>query len=129
MQIEVKGRNLQVTEDVREMCERRFAKVSKQVSDLAVLQIELSEERNPANPISQVAEATLHLKGVTIRAREASRGASASISHAIAASNRISPVRGKYVAPTVCSNCMPPYAIATATIAAPSASSPLSTSR
>ena len=73
MQIEVKGRNLQVTEDVREMCERRFAKVAKQVSDLAVLQIELIEERNPANPISQVAEATLHLKGVTLRAREASR--------------------------------------------------------
>lgn len=73
MRIEVKGRNLQVTEDLREMCERRFEKVSKQVSDLAVLQIELIEERNPANPISQVAEATLHLKGVTIRAREASR--------------------------------------------------------
>jgi putative sigma-54 modulation protein len=73
MRIEIKGRNLQVTEDVREMCQRRFAKVSKQVSELAVLEIELSEERNPANPISQVAEATLHLKGVTIRAREASR--------------------------------------------------------
>ena len=73
MRIEVKGRNLQVTEDLREMCERRFDKVSRQVSDLAVLEIELTEERNPANPISQVAEATLHLKGVTIRAREASR--------------------------------------------------------
>ena len=79
MRIEIKGRNLQVTEDVREMCQRRFAKVSKQVSELAVLEIELSEERNPANPISQVAEATLHLKGVTIRAREASRD----LSHAV----------------------------------------------
>ena len=35
--------------------------------------MELCEERNPANPDSQVAEATLHLKGVTLRAREASR--------------------------------------------------------
>lgn len=73
MRIEVKGRNLTVTDDLREMCTRRFEKVSKQVSDLAVLEIELIEERNPANPISQVAEATLHLKGATIRAREASR--------------------------------------------------------
>jgi putative sigma-54 modulation protein len=73
MQIEVKGRNLAVTEEFREMVERRFEKVARQVSDLAVLQIELCEERNPANPISQVAEATLHLKGVTLRARDASR--------------------------------------------------------
>ena len=73
MRIEVKGRNLTVTEDLRESCQRRFEKVGKQVSDLAVLQIELGEERNPANPHSQVAEATLHLKGVVLRARESAR--------------------------------------------------------
>jgi putative sigma-54 modulation protein len=73
MQIEVKGRNLPVTDELREVVLRRFEKVSKQVSELAVLEVELFEERNPANPDSQVAEATLHLKGVTLRAREASR--------------------------------------------------------
>jgi putative sigma-54 modulation protein len=73
MQIEVKGRNVTVTDELRELVQRRFDKVSRQVSDLAVLQIELTEERNPANPICCVAEATLHLKGVTLRAREASR--------------------------------------------------------
>jgi putative sigma-54 modulation protein len=73
MQIEVKGRNVTVTDELRELVQRRFDKVSRQVSDLAVLQVELSEERNPANPICHVAEATLHLKGVTLRAREASR--------------------------------------------------------
>ena len=35
-----------------------------------MLEVELIEERNPANPDSQVAEATLHLKGVTLRATE-----------------------------------------------------------
>lgn len=73
MQIEVKGRNLPVTDGVRETIARRFDKVGRQVSELAVLQVELCEERNPANPVSQVAEATLHLKGVTLRAKEASR--------------------------------------------------------
>jgi ribosome hibernation promoting factor len=73
MQIEVEGRNVAITDEVREMVERRFSKVARQVSDLAILQIELCEERNPANPISQVAEATLHLKGVTLRARDAAR--------------------------------------------------------
>jgi putative sigma-54 modulation protein len=72
MQIEVKGRNLPVSDDVREHVVKRFHKVSKQVSELAELEVELSEERNPAIADSQVAEATLHLKGVTLRARDAS---------------------------------------------------------
>jgi putative sigma-54 modulation protein len=73
MQIEVKGRNTPVSEDLREHVVKRFGKVGKQVSDLARLDIELWVERNPANPDSQVAEATLHLKGATLRARDASR--------------------------------------------------------
>ena len=73
MQIEVKGRNLPVTDELREHVIRRFDKVAKQVSELAVLEIEVCKERNPANPDNQVAEATLHLKGVTLRAKDASR--------------------------------------------------------
>ena len=73
MQIEVKGRNVTVTDELRECVQRRFEKVGKQVSELAVLEIELSEERNPANPDCHVAEATLHLKGITLRAQDASR--------------------------------------------------------
>lgn len=73
MRIEVKGRNLPVSDDVRELVSRRFAKVDKQVSELAVLEVELSMERNPANPDCHVAEATLYLKGTTLRAHDASR--------------------------------------------------------
>jgi putative sigma-54 modulation protein len=73
MQIEVKGRNLPVTDELRECVTRRFEKVGRQVSPLAVLEVELFEERNPANPDSQVAEVTLRLKGTTLRARETSR--------------------------------------------------------
>ena len=72
MRIEVKGRNLPVSDDVKDHVVKRFRAVSRQVSELAELEIELYEERNPANPDSQVAEATLHLKGVTLRARDAS---------------------------------------------------------
>jgi putative sigma-54 modulation protein len=73
MVIEVKGRNVAITDELREAVERRFEKVSKQVSELAALEVEFSEERNPANPNNCIAETTLHLKGVTLRAREASR--------------------------------------------------------
>lgn len=72
MRIEVRGRNTEVTDELRRHVEKRFARIGRQVSDLATLDVELSEERNPSNPDRMVAEATLHLKGVTLRAREAS---------------------------------------------------------
>src|SRR5215216_2830363 len=72
MRIEIKGRNVPVGEDLRTRVEKKFAKVAKQVSPLADMEIELKEEKNPAIRDSQVAEATLHLKGVTLRARERS---------------------------------------------------------
>jgi putative sigma-54 modulation protein len=73
MRIEVKGRNLAVTDELRECVERRFEKTGKQVSELAVLEIELSEERNRANSDSCVVDANLRLKGVTLRASDSSR--------------------------------------------------------
>jgi putative sigma-54 modulation protein len=72
MRIEIKGRNVAVGNELRERIEKRFQKIANQVSELARMEVELSEERNPSIPDSQVAEVTLHLKGVTLRAREAS---------------------------------------------------------
>ena len=72
MRIEVKGRNVPVKDEYRDRLERKLDKVSRQVSDLADCEIELREERNPSIRDSQVAEATLHLKGVTLRASERS---------------------------------------------------------
>jgi putative sigma-54 modulation protein len=73
MQIEVKGRNTPVTDELREFVERRFRKVANQVSDLARLEIEIKEARNPTIPDNMTAEATLVLKGVTLRARDEAR--------------------------------------------------------
>jgi putative sigma-54 modulation protein len=73
MRIEVKGRKLPVSEDLREHVERRFRVIDKQVSELAELEVEVFEEHNPSIADSQIAEATLHLKGVTLRACCASR--------------------------------------------------------
>jgi putative sigma-54 modulation protein len=73
MQIEVKGRNLQVTDELREMVARRFDRVGRQVSEMARLEVELSEDRPASGPANQVADVTLHLKGVTLRASDSSR--------------------------------------------------------
>lgn len=72
MQIDIKGRNVPVTEDLREHAERRLRKVARQVSDLARLEIEIFKEPNPRVSDCQVAEGTLYLKGVTLRARDSS---------------------------------------------------------
>jgi len=72
MRIEVRGKNLEVTDEIREAVIQRFSRVGKQVSELAMLEVELCEERNPRIADKMVAEATLGLKGVTLRAKEAS---------------------------------------------------------
>src|SRR5438874_6697785 len=72
MRIDVKGRNLPVSDELRDHVAKRFRKVERQVSELASLEVEVLEERNPRVADSQVAEATLYLKGATLRARNAS---------------------------------------------------------
>ena len=68
MRIGVKGRHFDVSEDVERKVEKRFEKIGKQVSELATLDVELSEEKNPSIRESCIAEATLYLKGTTLRA-------------------------------------------------------------
>ena len=71
MRIQVKGRTgYSVDDELRARVEKKLGKISKQVSPLAELEVELREEHNPAIRESQIAEATLHLKGVTLRACE-----------------------------------------------------------
>jgi len=79
MQIEFRGRNVPVTEELRERVEKKFAKVARQVSEPAHLEVEFREETNPAIKACEVAEVTLHMKGVTLRAEEASENMLTSI--------------------------------------------------
>jgi putative sigma-54 modulation protein len=72
MRIEVRGKNVEVTDELREAVIQRFARVGKQVSELATLEVELCEEKNPRIADRMVAEAILGLKGVTLVAKDAS---------------------------------------------------------
>ena len=71
MRIEIKARKVAVTDDLRKRVEKRFDKIAKQVSPLAELEVELSEDTNPRISNSQICEATLRLKGTTLRAKGA----------------------------------------------------------
>ena len=71
MRIHLQGRGgATADEELLARVEKKLEKVGRQVSPLAELNIELREERDPAG--SQVVEATLRLKGVTLRAAERS---------------------------------------------------------
>ena len=72
MQIDIKGRNVPVTDEIRSHAVRRLDKVARQVSQFARVEIEIFKEPNPRVSDCHVAEATLYLKGVTLRARDRS---------------------------------------------------------
>jgi putative sigma-54 modulation protein len=79
MQLQVKGKNLDVSESIRTYAERKLAKLDKQLNANARVEVELAVERNPSVAENQIAEATVWMKGHTLRAREATRDMKASI--------------------------------------------------
>lgn len=79
MQLHVKGKNLEVNDSIRSYAERKLRKLDRQLQDSTRVEVELAVEHNPSIADSQVAEATVWLKGRTLRAREASRDMKAAI--------------------------------------------------
>ena len=47
MRIEIRGRNVEVNDDMREQVTQRFERLGEQVSSLARLEVVFSEEQNP----------------------------------------------------------------------------------
>ena len=79
MRLQVKGRNLEVSDSIRSYAEQKLAKLDKQLGDGTVVELELAVEKNPSISANQVAEATVWTKGPTLRAREATKDMRASI--------------------------------------------------
>jgi putative sigma-54 modulation protein len=79
MRLQVKGKNVDVAPSIREYAERKFAKLDKQLAEQTQVEVELSEQRNPSIADRHIAEGTIYGKGTTLRARESSPDAKASI--------------------------------------------------
>ena len=79
MELHVKGKNLEVSDAIRSYAERKLGKLDKQLSKLARVEVELAVEKNPSIAANQIAEATVWLKGHTLRARESTQDMKASI--------------------------------------------------
>ena len=79
MKLQVKGRNLEVTDAIRSYAQEKLGKLDRQLHDPTRVELELMVERNPSIAENQIAEATIWTKGPILRARESSHDMKASI--------------------------------------------------
>ena len=79
MRLQVKGRNVEVSDSLRRYAEEKLGKLDRQLADPTEVELELAMEHNPSIADNHVAEATIRTKGPTLRAREASTSYEASI--------------------------------------------------
>lgn len=79
MRLQVKGKNVEVSDSLRRYAEEKLGKLERQLKDPTQVELELAVEHNASIADDHVAEATIWTKGPTIRAREASPGFEASI--------------------------------------------------
>jgi putative sigma-54 modulation protein len=79
MRLQVKGKNVDVSDSVRQYAEEKLGKLERMLADPTQVELELTVERNPAIADNHVAEATIWTKGPTLRAREAAPDVRASI--------------------------------------------------
>jgi putative sigma-54 modulation protein len=79
MRLQVKGRNVEISQQIRDYAEDKLGKLERQLPDPTRVELELAVEHNPSIPGNQVAEATVWTKGPVLRARESSADMKASI--------------------------------------------------
>lgn len=79
MNLQVKGRNIAVTDALRSYVDEKLAKLGKHLNSASTMEVELFCEKNPSIADNQVAEATIFTKGPVLRAKGASADMYASI--------------------------------------------------
>jgi putative sigma-54 modulation protein len=79
MRLQVKGKNLEVSESIRTYAEEKLRKLDRHLAPPTQVELELAVEKNPSIASNHVAEATVWTKGPVLRARETSPDMRASI--------------------------------------------------
>ena len=72
MQLQIKGKNVEMDETIRSYAEEKLGKLERHLADPTKVELELSLEKNPSIANTHIAEATIWTKGPTLRARESS---------------------------------------------------------
>jgi ribosome hibernation promoting factor len=79
MRLQVKGKNVEVSEAMRTYAEEKLGRLDRQLAAPTRVELELAVEKNPSIAANHVAEATVWTKGPVLRAKEASTDMRASI--------------------------------------------------
>lgn len=79
MRLQVKGKNVEVSDAIRSYAEEKLGRLERQLADPTRVELELAVEKNPSIADNHVAEATIWTKGPVLRAKEASSDMRASI--------------------------------------------------
>lgn len=79
MNLQVKGRNIAVTDALRAYVDEKLTKLGKHLNSASTMEVELFVEKNPSIADNQVAEVTIFTKGPVLRAKGASADMYASI--------------------------------------------------
>ena len=79
MRLQVKGKNVEVSEAIRTYAEEKLGRLDRQLADQTRVELEIAVEKNPSISANHVAEATVWTKGPVLRAKEASSDMRASI--------------------------------------------------
>src|SRR3954464_13596401 len=72
MRLQVKGKNVEVSDTIRRYAEEKMGKLDRQLHELAEVELELRVEKNPSIADNQLTSATVWTKGPTLRVKEAS---------------------------------------------------------
>jgi putative sigma-54 modulation protein len=72
MRLQVKGKNVEVSDEIRSYAEEKLGKLERQLADPTRVELELTVEKNPSISDKIIAEATIWTKGPTLRAKERS---------------------------------------------------------
>ena len=92
MRLQVKGRNVEVSDSIRRYAEDKLGRLERQLADPTQVELELSVEQNPSIADDHIAEATIWTKGPTLRATERSTAFEASIDQLVDTEDRV--IRG-----------------------------------
>ena len=65
MQLQVKGRNFEISEQIRSYAEGKLGKLDKLVKDPTRIELELLVEKNPSISDNHIAEATVFTRGTS----------------------------------------------------------------
>src|ERR671937_275344 len=63
MRLQVKGKNVEVTAQIRAYAEEKLGKLERQLNGPTRVELELAVERNPSISANNIAEATIWTKG------------------------------------------------------------------